>query len=276
MKSLKILALIFLFIISSINSYSVERQVQPIIEKDNENTKFIIWEIDSIGNRIPRYIKWNSALLRDTNKRMNLTYLSYPQLDSIEVNLIITDFTSDKVNDFIFDIQGYDSLTSSRISLSHAIAAKDSLIALDTINIGTFNSNLQFFTNQERYVVETSEVLKNKEYKISKLSIDKSIGIIDTSTSVLSEKGLSNDIKVYPNPTSSTLNIVINLDVQQLFNSLEIDLVNLDGQILNRIITNDNIINPNKMDMKSYPVGTYYLLIRLDNKLIQIEKIIKI
>ena len=68
------------------------------------------------------------------------------------------------------------------------------------------------------------------------------------------------DIKVYPNPVSHQLHIVVSNDKTQLSESIDLRLINLSGSVImaKKFNTNQSVIN---LDMNSLPTGVYTLLL---------------
>lgn len=89
----------------------------------------------------------------------------------------------------------------------------------------------------------------------------------------IDDKNNKPEIKVYPNPVSHQLHIVLSNDKSQLSESITLRLINLSGSVIisKEYNTNQSVIN---LDVSSLPAGEYTLLLTTENlKLTQ--KVIK-
>src|SRR5690606_1830217 len=79
----------------------------------------------------------------------------------------------------------------------------------------------------------------------------------------VSEENIKDQIKIYPNPTSGTLNISSEKEVKN------IQLISSEGKLMKKNLSS------NQIDMNGLPNGIYFLKIELSNGRIQFEKVIK-
>jgi len=97
------------------------------------------------------------------------------------------------------------------------------------------------------------------------LEVDSLFNIQNPNTS-LSENETSNEIVIYPNPTTNSFNINSN---QLIVNSVEI-IDMLGTTILKQSVSQQSVI-----DLTSYPDGVYFVRILNSNKVVGIKRIIK-
>lgn len=93
-----------------------------------------------------------------------------------------------------------------------------------------------------------------------------------TSVLGVSENRLENAISLYPNPTKNEVNIAINRD---LYNLLEIQVVNSLGQKLKSINTKDMRSNIIKLDVSSFGSGFYFININADGVKVSKKLLVK-
>lgn len=80
------------------------------------------------------------------------------------------------------------------------------------------------------------------------------------------------DINIYPNPTEGKFNIEAEVEG---VNELEVSVFDLKGsEILKRTLSNDSGAYETELDITEYPSGTYFLVLRNENRTFT-EKIVK-
>ena len=96
------------------------------------------------------------------------------------------------------------------------------------------------------------------------------VGYVVTDTESIPEQNLG--VKVFPNPTSAILNVAVPLQNQP--RAIKIDLLNLNGQVLQTIERQFVTVETFMIDVSSLPEGMYFLRV-LDGEKVKTIKIVK-
>jgi hypothetical protein len=106
------------------------------------------------------------------------------------------------------------------------------------------------------------------------LGIPKSMIIISDSNNYKNNDNYSSEtgMNLYPNPTSDIVTLYVDLNV--IKNITTIELLNSKGFELKKISGIQNS-SKYKIDLRDYPNGVYYCIIKSDNQVIT-KKVIKI
>ena len=156
-----------------------------------------------------------------------------------------------------------------------AYADTTSLFGADTIYLEMTNFSLEYFELPNDYIYyswsngDTTNILNtltDGTYSVSVVDMN-NCEISDTSyfdfeILTLIESPITNLISIFPNPTSS----IINIDLTQTKQSLEKEITVFDlvgKQIIHTFVQEQNV----KIDMRKLPQGIYYLDIRIGEEL---------
>ena len=252
-------------------SLGLDQKVLPIIEKNNLKSKFIIWESD-----IPKYILWNCNVLGNKSKDSLTTKLVYPALDSLQVTVLILDLNKDKTKDIIFDINGYNPITSSYQQINYGLEITDDLIFTDSLNIGDI-SNDDRIGIVDKYKIYNQEVSKDDKFNVSKVLIERNSEVSDTLTSVLNSKidKKSITISIYPNPVHEYVSVRTDVAFPSMNFELKHYLIDLEGKVLSTFLSNVKNNNLVRFQLNDYSSGVYYIVSKLNGIVLEVNKIVK-
>ncbi len=150
-------------------------------------------------------------------------------------------------------------------NLAEKLLIKRNDVVIDSVEIKDLSESIEY-----EYTDESEELILNQEYKYNVVAVyadgceAKSDSLMVTISTGI-DKLNTNNISIYPNPTSDIVNITGN-------NIQSVEVYNVLGQIIEVI---DNIdVNNLTINTSNYNKGTYLLKITSDNNAI-IQKIIK-
>ena len=266
-----IISLLVLLCTVKTMSLGLDQKVLPIIEKNNLKSKFLIWESD-----IPKYILWNRNVLGNKSQDSLTTKLIYPDLDSLQVTVLILDLNKDKTKDFIFNIDGYDSISGIHQYINYGLEVTDLLVFSDSLKIGDIipNDKIGVF---DKYTIQHREVSDDDRFKLSKVLIERKSKKYDTLTSVSSSINNSKNVKIsiFPNPVTEFISVKSHVSKSSTDIIITHYLVDTSGKILRS--ASSNLINNDivKFELSDYGCGTYYIISKCDGVLMEVNKFVK-
>lgn len=250
-----------------------EQRIQPYSQ--SLKCESIIWEQSDYNTFLPKAILWESSLTSDSNSN-RVTSFHYPKLDSVSIILSMIDFTKDNKDDFIFKIKGKDTIYNVDKVLYYALPYNDSLQNFESIDIGKMNqptmaNSVSIIENT--HIVTSTNLVENSDDGISTLKISNIKKSVSTNVDDAKIKWINN-IKCFPNPASSVLNISLVENYKTNNENATLLIVDQLGQVRKELRILPNVFKDYKIDISGLEVGVYFILLNQIKNKIQIDKII--
>lgn len=165
------------------------------------------------------------------------------------------------LSDGFSDAEKFTVISTNR--LSAGTSSQDGNDIIDAISIGPFDIKTDSIYNVSFAIILSDSLndLFTTSDSIAMLFEDYSIGVEELKTA---SRGL---FKIYPNPTSETLNLTLNRDIRERF---KLDILDLNGRI---VWTNeyDYLIKSQNLQVELDGLKTGVYLIRINNNSILFE-----
>jgi hypothetical protein len=92
----------------------------------------------------------------------------------------------------------------------------------------------------------------------------------DLSTSI-SSAGVSQEVTIFPNPTSGIIDITIPMFIKD---NIKIEIYNIYGQVIDNLTLSNNSLCKIEINLSDYSSGIYFVNIRCEN-IFKVQKILK-